>query len=167
MNIRPPQFTPPQAGKTLNESFDIRVDEALTEECVSIIQGDATLLISLPLLTHLRASRPEKWTTEPERQALIDGNRADALVQRIGEQDDQHGCRSIQPPTPNDALYLLGKLLDAGQLVVIDNKTGQPRRQIIVTFSGLKGEPHGGFGQIMYGFTKHTTPFLVLSWWVS
>ncbi len=167
MKINPPQFTRPAAGKTINETFDIRVDPTPPEECVSIIQRNATLLISLPLLQHLQSSSQKTWTTESERLAFIDGTRAADLVQLMGAKEDQHGCRSIQTPVPNDALYLLGKLLDAGQLAVIDNETGQPRPHISVTFSGLKGEPHGGFGHIMYALTNNAPPFLVLNWWVS
>ena len=165
--IRPPQHPAPPAGTTVHEQFPITLDEVMNHDCVSLIHNQATLLISHPLLVQLKANILSEWTTEEERQALIQGRQAKALLAQLTTNTDGFGCRTIDPPAPNDSWYLLGKLLDAGQIGVVDNETGQPLKEIVVTYSGIKSQPHGGFGQIMYAFTPRASPFLVLSWWVS
>ena len=167
MMIRPPQFTAPPSGQTVKERFDITLDHGPSDHCVSLVHNQATLLISRPLLEQLNANIPTDWTTEEERSALIQGRRAQSLMEQLTTHTDKHGCLNIQGPAPKDSLYLLGKLLDAGQIAVIDNETGQRQNQIVVTFSGITSRPHGGFGQIMYAFTGKSSPFLVVSWWVS
>jgi hypothetical protein len=167
MSIRPPQFDPPPAGATVDKSFKITLDVMHPADCVSIVQGEATILISRQLLDHLKATKPRKWKSEQERLALIRGGRAEALLQRLTKSKDDFGCATVQPPVPNDSLYLISELLEAGQAEVIENKTKQRVRHIFVHFRGMSAGPLAGMGHISYSFTLESAPFLVLSWWVS
>ena len=45
MMIRPPQFTTPPSGQTVNERFDITLDDDPPAHCVSLVHNQATLLI--------------------------------------------------------------------------------------------------------------------------
>jgi hypothetical protein len=167
MSILPPQFDPPPAGATVDKSFKIILDIIHPADCVSIVQGEATMLISRQLLDHLRATKPRKWESEQERLALIRGGRAEALLQRLTTSMDDFGCTMVKTPVPNDSLYLISELLDAGQAEVIENKTKQRVRHIYVNFRGMRAGPLAGMGHISYSFTQESPPFLVLSWWVS
>lgn len=167
MSIRPPQFDPPPAGTTVDKSFRITLDVMHPADCVSIVQGDATILISRQLLEYLRATKPRKWESEQERLALIRGGRAEALLQSLTTSMDHSGCTTVKTPVPNDSLYLISELLEAGQAEVIENKTKQRVRHIYVHFRGMRAGPLAGMGHISYSFTLESPPFLVLSWWVS
>lgn len=167
VSIRPPQFDPPPAGTTVDKSFKITLDVMHPADCVSIVQGEATILISRQILDHLRATKPRKWESEQERLALIRGGRAEALLQRLTTSMDNPGCTTVKMPVPNDSLYLISELLDAGQAEVIENKTKQRVRHIFVHFRGMSAGPLAGMGNISYSFTLESPPFLVLSWWVS
>jgi hypothetical protein len=81
--VHPPQFRPPASGITVNQSFDIILDDMPSSDCVSIVQGQATILISRRLLEHLRAAAPGERKTEQERLALIRGRMAEALLKSL------------------------------------------------------------------------------------
>ena len=165
--IRPPQFTPPAPGITVNQSFTVTLEAKPSSDCISIVQGQATILISRQIFEHIRAATPEKWTTEQERLAFIRGDRAKALLQSLTPSIDKFGCTSVQTPTPEDSLYLVGELLQSGQVAVFNNETRQYVSHIVVSFNGLRGGPHAGMGHISYSFTEQSVPFLHLSWWTS
>ncbi len=167
MSIRPPQFVHPAAGGTDNESFQITLDGIPSSDCVSIIQGQATILISRKLLEHLSAAKPEKWKTEQERMALIRGARAQGILQSLTKSIDNDGCTTVQTPVPDDSLYLISELLQSGQVGIIDNQTHKSVGHIFVNFSGFMAGPLAGRGHISYSFTQKSAPFLLLRWWTS
>jgi len=167
VSICPPQFEPPARGITVDKSFKITLDVMPSADCVSVVQGEATILISRKLLEDLRAAKPKKWATEQERLALIRGDRAESLLQSLTKSIDDVGCTKVQTPVPNDSLYLISELLESGQVEVIENKTKRRVRHIFVNFRGMRAGPMAGMGHISYSFTLESAPFLVLSWWVS
>ena len=167
MSIQPPQFTPPARGITVNQSFNVTLEATPPGDCISIVQNQATILVSRQLLERVRKATPEKWTTEQERLAFIRGDRAKALLQNLTPLTDKFGCAPIQAPISDDSLYLVSELLQSGQVVVVNNETRQHVSHIVVRFSGLRAGPHAGIGQISYSFTEQSDPFLCLSWWVS
>jgi hypothetical protein len=167
MSIRPPQFKPPAAGITINQSFHVTLEATPPRGCLSIIQGQATILISRQILEDVRAATPEKWKTEEERMAFIRGSRAKALLQSLISSVDSFGCASAQIPLSEDSLYLVGELLQSGQVAVVDNETRRRLSHIVVNFNGLRIGPLAGMGHISYSFTGQSDPFLRLSWWVS
>ena len=167
MSIRPPQFKPPEPGVTINQSFNVTLEATPSGECISIVQGRATILIPRQVLEYVRAAAPKKWTTEQERLAFIRGNRAKALLQSLIPSMDGFGCTSAQIPASEDFLYLVGELLQSGQVAVVNNETRQRVSHIVVNFDGLRVGPLAGMGHISYSFTEQSAPFLRLSWWVS
>jgi len=166
-SIRPSQFTPPATGITVNQSFNVTLEETPSGDCISIVQSQATILISRQLLERVGAATPKKWTTEQERLAFIRGDRAKALLQSLTPSTDKFGCTSVQTHISDDSLYLVSELLQSGQVAVVNNETHQHVSHIVVTFSGLRVGPHAGMGHISYSFTEQSVPFLCLSWWVS
>ena len=44
-------------------------------DCISVVQGEATILVSRQIVEQLSAARPEKSTREQERLAVIRGDR--------------------------------------------------------------------------------------------
>jgi hypothetical protein len=167
LSVRPPQFTLPARGTALDQSFEIVLDAMPTAECVSVVQEQATILISRRLLEHLRAAKPGKWTTEEERLALIRGSRAEELLQNLTKSIDPFMCRRIVTPVSSESLYLISELLQSGQVTVIDNQTNQRVHHIVVNFSGVIAGPLAGIGHISYSFTEQSAPFLRLIWWQS
>ncbi len=167
MPIRPPQFEPPARGTTVDKIFKIILDGIPSGDCVSVVHGKATILVSLRLLEHLRAAKPAKWKTEQERMAMIRGGRAEELLQSLTKSTDECKCDTVQMPVPADSLYLISELLNAGQSEVIENTTNQKVRHIFVHFRGMRAGPLAGIGHISYSFTLESAPFLVLEWWVS
>lgn len=167
MSILPPQFKPPKTGITINQSFNVTLEATPSGDCISIVQGQATILISRQLLEYVRSAAPEKWTTEQERLAFIHGNRAKALLQSLTPSIDGFGCTSVQTAASEDSLYLVGELLQSGQVAVVNNETRQRVSHIVVNFNGLRAGPLAGMGHISYSFTEQSAPFLRLSWWIS
>jgi len=167
MLIRPPQFKPPAAGITINQSFRVTLEGMPTGDCLSLVQGQATILISRQLLESARTATPEKWTTEQERLAFIRGNRAKGLLQGITPSVDSSGCTLLQTMVSEDSLYLVGELLQSGQVAVVNNETRQRVSHIVVNFHGLRAGPLAGMGHISFSFEEPPVPFLLLSWWVS
>jgi hypothetical protein len=167
MSIRPPQFTPPTPGITVNQSFTVTLEATPSCDCISIIQGQATILISRQILEQISAATPKEWTTEQERLAFIRGNRARALLRSLTPSIDTFGCTSVQTPTSEDPLYLVSELLQSGQVAVVNNETCQYVSHIVVSFNGLRVGPLAGMGHISYSFTKQFAPFLQLDWWIS
>ena len=167
MSIRPPQFKPPTPGITINQSFNVTLEATPSGDCLSIVQGQARILISRQVLEYVRAAVPGKWTTEQERLAFIRGTRAKALLQGLTPSVDSFGCTSLQIPASEDSLYLVGELLQSGQVAVVNNETRQRVSHIVVNFDGLRIGPLAGMGHISYSFTEQSAPFLRLSWWVS
>jgi hypothetical protein len=167
LSVRPPQFAPPAPGTTLNQSFEIALDAMPTADCVSVVQEQATILISRRLLEHLRAAKPGKWTSEEERLALIRGSRAEGLLQDLTKSIDSFMCSKLATPVSSESLYLISELLQSGQVAVIDNHINQCVRHIVVNFSGLVAGPLAGIGHISYSFTEQSAPFLRLIWWQS
>lgn len=167
MPIRPPQFTPPAPGATVDQSFEITLDAIPSGDCVSSVQGQATILISRRILKQLRDTTSGKWKTEQERLAFIRGSRADALLQSVTKSTDNFGCAKVRKHVSDESLYLISELLQSGQLAVIDNEKNRRVRHIIVNFKGFRVGLLSGIGHISYLFTRESVPFLQLSWWVS
>jgi hypothetical protein len=167
MLIQPSQFTPPPRGITINQSFNVRLEATPFVDCISIVQGQATILISRQLLEQVGAATPETWTTEEERLAFIRGRRAKTLLQSLTPAIDEFGCNSVQTPVSDDSLYLISELLQSGQVAVVDNETRQRVSHIVVNFDSLRAGSLSGLGHMSYSFTKQSAPFLHLSWWVS
>ncbi len=165
MLVRPPKFRPPQAGIAIERSFNITLDVTPSGDCLSLVQGRATILISQRLIEQLIAATPEKWTTEQERMALIHGNRAKELLQSLTPSVEENGC--TQTPLSGESRYLVSDLLQSGQVAVVDNQTHQLVRQIVVTFHGVRAGPLAGMGFMWFSFANPSVPFFEADWWVS
>jgi hypothetical protein len=164
--VRPPKFSPPSAGSNVDKSFVVALDPKPSDECLSIIQGQATILISRGLLEELSAATPERWETEEERLAVIHGNRAKRLLQDL-KASAETGGKAGQTALGNESRFLVAELLESGQAAVVDNETGQPVSQLVVSFHGVRAGPLSGMGFISFSFKGQLPPFFETGWWVS
>jgi len=168
--LRRPQFISPPVGRVVIKSFDLAVDTMSPTECVSVPGRGATVLISRPLLKELSATMPKEWNSEEERLARIAGRDAKLVLESMDQRLDNLGCNRADLLDPdkrlklaaiNDPARLISRLLDSGQATVVDDSTGKPVAQIVVTFSGL-----GHMGYISYSLDRRADPFYSTSWYI-
>jgi hypothetical protein len=147
--LDPPQFEAPGGGMSVNEEFTVVLRKTPTLPCISIPMAyrDATLLISRRLLEQLVLhGREDNLAVRSPTKRLL-GQRADAILQTVSDSMDDYGCTKIAEPIPADSFYLLGRLIEAGQLAVVHPKTGLYFPSITVRYFGL--EAVGGW--VSYG----------------
>lgn len=166
--LRAPQFEQPKAGGTVDASFKVSIEGVPAgSNCVSIMQEQATILISRDMLEYLKVAKPAEWKTEEERTALIHGKRAEILLNNLQDIKDALGCLVVDPSFDRDADYLVSELLKSGQVGVIDNAAGRPVDHIYVHFRSFVAGPLAGKGDIHFSFREKSTPFFTVLWWVS
>ncbi len=147
--LDPPQFKVPGDGISVNEEFTVVLQKAPTLPCISIPTdtGDATLLISRRLLEQLVLSGREDPLTARSIKWLL-GERANAILQTISESKDAFGCTTAPWPIPIDSIYLLGRLIQSGQLAIMDHKTHVYLPSITVRYFALEAVG----GRVSYGY---------------
>ena len=147
--LDPPQFKVPGDGISVDEEFTVILLKAPTLPCISIPAdtGDATLLISRRLLEQLVLSGREDPLAARSTKWLL-GERANAILQTISESKDTFGCTKVSWPIPTDSIYLLGRLIQSGQLAVIDHKTRAYLPSITVRYFALEAVG----GRVSYGY---------------
>ena len=147
--LDPPQFKVPGDGSSVNEEFTVVLQKAPTLPCISIPTdtGDATLLISRRLLEQLVLSGRENPLTARSTKWLL-GERANAILQTISESKDAFGCTTAPWPILIDSIYLLGRLIQSGQLAIMDHKTHVYLPSITVCYFALEAVG----GRVSYGY---------------
>ena len=166
-SIPPAQATRPAAGQEVDESRSIELPGELPRPCIAVPGGQATVLLSRRELEQMVAGAPTAWTTEAERQALIQGRRAAAVLKAAGDGStaDANGCQALQGPADSDAQHLVADFLERGIASVLLSGKAQPR--ITVRYLGLKCGPTCGRGDILFLVPGEPGPFFVVPWWVS
>ncbi|MBP1748536.1 MAG: hypothetical protein H6Q52_1075 [Deltaproteobacteria bacterium] len=166
--LRAPQFEQPKAGNTVDTSFKVTMEGVPAgANCVSVMQEEATILISRDILEYLKIAKPMEPKTEEERIASINGRRAEILLDNLQNIKDDFGCLIVQESFDDDARYLISELLKSGQVGVINNATSQPVDHIYVRFKAFVAGPLAGKGDIHFSFTERSAPFFTVLWWVS
>ena len=166
--LRAPQFEQPKAGNTIDISFKVALDGVPAGvSCVSVMQEQATILISRDILEHLTMAKPADARTEEERMAYLNGIRAKILLDNLQDIKDGSGCSIVQESFDNDAQYLVSDLLKSGQAGVVDNAAGKPVDHIYIRYKAFVAAPLMGRGNIMFSFLEGSAPFLTVLWWIS
>ena len=166
-SIPPAQAARPAAGQEVDESRSIELQVELPRPCIAVPGGQATVLLPRRELERLATGAPTAWTTEAERQALIQGRRAAALLKATGAGStaDANGCQTLQGPADSDAQHLVADFLERGAASVLLSGKAQPR--ITVRYLGSKCGPTCGRGDILFHVPGEPGPFFAVSWWVS
>ena len=165
--LRPPQYEEPRAGRTLDQSFRVALEGIPAgANCVSVMQDQATVLISRELLEYLKIA-PKELKIEQDHRAVLYSNRARILLDKLGNIRDDSGCFIVQTPYNGEADYLISELLKSGQAGVIDNATMRPVDHIWVRYKAFVAGPLAGKGDINFSFAEKSTPFLSVLWWIS
>lgn len=112
---------------------------------------------------------PVSWTSEPQRLALIQGQRAAQLLRAAAgsNSSDAAGCDALQGPADSDTQYLMAEFLERGTASVLLSGKGQLEPKITVRYLGIRCGPTCGRGDILFHLPGDPKPFLVASWWVS
>ncbi len=166
--FRPPQFDEPKAGRTLDQSFKVALEGMPAgANCVSVMQDQATVLISRELLEYLKEAGLEESKPKADHMAVLRGNRAKILLDNVGNIKDDSGCLIVQTPFNGDADYLISDLLKSGQAGVIDNSINRPADFIYVRYKAFVAGPLAGKGDIIFSFAENSASFFKVLWWVS
>ena len=95
--LRQPQFEQPKAGSTVDVSFKVALEGIPAgASCVSVMQEQATILISRDILEYLKIAKPADPKTEEERMASLNGRRAEILLDNLQNIKDDPGVRSCR-----------------------------------------------------------------------
>ena len=166
--LRPPQFTQPAAGNTVDASFRVALEGIPKDAaCVSVMQEQATILIDRSILDYLVIARPPASQTLDSHMADVNRRRAALLLGKVMDVKDGAGCSIVEMPFDEDALYLISELLKAGQAAVVDNNTGMPVDHIYVRYKAFRARPLAGKGDILFSFSEKSASFLTILWWIS
>ncbi len=159
--IRPP------AGENVDVSRRIRLLANAPAPCVSIAKGEATILLSRPELQDLARDGKKRGSSESDRLAFIQGQRASELLASLGDAHDSRGCAAAGKETTAETDYLLVDLLEGGNAYVIATATGAYVPEIAIRYLGRICGALCGRGDIMFSLPGSSSPFMRSSWWVS
>jgi hypothetical protein len=155
----------PPAGQNVDESRRIELLGQAPAPCVSIVKGDATLLLPGDDLRRLADARPNPATSDEARLAFLQGRRAAGLLAGLGKAQDSHGCVSTSGKVEQDNEYVVVDLLERGRAQVLVTSTGAAVPFISVRYLGELGATSGGHGDIMFSLPGVAAPFMLVSWW--
>jgi hypothetical protein len=136
--------------------------------CVAaLLENDVIVSIPQQTLEALVASRRRPWANEPERLALIAGDRAQMLLSAVTAAQTPEGCQLLDPARAgiryagNSPGYLLADLVESGTAVVsiAGNRDFIPGVEVREVDRDCESGPIGTKGLVASG---QQTPFLLL-----
>jgi len=156
--IKEPQFTEPQFGKTINKAFTIIPNYLPNKDCIYIKNDDTIFYISKPLLEKLQFSQAKntarkkagnkasdnntstiKGPMRPEKVAEIKyAGFAKVILNNQLNSKDKFGCTKIKATLSAKTLYLIKRLLNAGQVAVLDRSKNKFTKKITVKYTAKK-----------------------------
>ncbi len=157
----------PPAGQTLDVSREIALPASVARPCIAVIASGASILLARDPLEAAAAATPHAWKDERERQALIRGRRAKALLAQVAGSVDDSGCAPIEAVRLEDTAHLVAELLEAGEAAVVAHGATSADRTIAVRYQGLRAGPTSGFGEIRFLRGEPRREFLTVHWWRS
>jgi hypothetical protein len=157
-----PFKAPPVPGpeKTVDQTFEVALPTSVEEPTMRFDFGRAEIAVARGLLEKLVAEKPERWSNEDERQALMAGHRAKLLL------DGAAGHGKGMKPALGEGEYLLATLLESGHAVVRLRCSQVPARRLLVNFHGSSWGPMIGMGHITISTADPPVHLLSLSWFV-
>jgi hypothetical protein len=155
----------PPVGAEVDQAFEIPLPAAIAGPAVHVSANGATLSISRTLLEQIAAKARTSWSTEAERQELIAGGRATALL--AAAQDATGVAPALRADALADAGYLVAQILEAGQAVVTPEGATAPTGRIVVRYVGTHPGPLAGMGHIAFSLQSPQRVFFTISWFCS
>jgi hypothetical protein len=145
-SLHQPQFSISSAEESSNIVFSVELQHEVLHPCISIgaSQSKVRLLISRLLLENLVSrgeANPNGYQGRYRNDLLA--RRANGILLSASEINDGYGCKQIEKRIPFDSDYLLGALLDSGQVVAMNIDTGKSMKTGTAEFynlAGVKGE---------------------------
>jgi len=180
-SIKKSQFTEPQFGKPINITFTIIPNYLPNKDCIYIKNDDTIFYISKPLLENLQLSQPKsdarkkasnkvsdnntntiKGQMRPEKMAEIKyAGFAKVILDNQLNSKDKFGCTKIKATLSVKTLYLIKRLLNAGQVAVLDRSKNKFTKKITVKYTAKQNT----LGRIAYmTATIPSKSVLLLRW---
>jgi hypothetical protein len=165
------QFSEPQFSETLSKAFTIIPNYIPNKKCIYIKNDDTIFYISKPLLEKLQLTQPKKPASStstingplhPEKIAEIKYAKFAKVI--LGNQlnsKDQFGCTKIKPSLSTKTLYLIKRLLNSGQVAVLDRSKNKFTKKITVKYSAKQNT----LGRIAYMTTTIPSKSVLLLRW--
>lgn len=151
--IKKSQFSEPLFGVTINKKFIIIPRYTPKENCVSIENDDTIFYISKSLLekTYLADIKNDVFEiTGPLHPEKITEARYSKYAKIILDNQlnriDAFGCNEIKATLSSKTLYLIKRLLNSGQVSVLDKSKNKFTKKITVKYTAN----HNSLGRIAY-----------------
>jgi hypothetical protein len=157
----PPAVPPP--GARVDQRFEIALPASVEEPVVRIGLRGTEIAIPRTLLATLASQAPASWKTEAERQAVIWGRPAEALLRAadsapVGPLDGGRLDREVWS--------LVSTILQAGRACVHRDGAVTPVRSLVVHYSGFSAGPMMGMGDISVDLVEPRLHLFSSSWFV-
>lgn len=157
----------PPAGQAVDVTREIVLQPQVAPPCIAVRASGASILVSRKRLEAMVAAKPRQWASESERLALIQGNRASALLGLAGAPGGPGGCAPVDAARLGDAAHVVVDLLEAGGAAVLGDGATTPDRTISVHYFGLRAGPSSGRGEIRFLRGEPKRVVFAVSWWAS
>ncbi|WP_369659393.1 hypothetical protein [Variovorax sp. V15] len=156
-----PDTPRPRAGEDTDERRLIALPFSVAQPDIAVPVGHAIVRLSRVQLEQLAQAASIQWSTEEERLARIDGQRAQALLKSAS------GGDAAPAPLDPDAHHLLSRFIEQGLASIFCGTTPQPQPHVTVRYLASRAGPLAGRGDILFHLPDDPTPFLAVNWWVA
>lgn len=157
----------PASGTDVDETRTVTQRSGPPPDCLSITLSGVTVLLDRQELARKAAVRSSSWTTETERLALIEGQRASALLSAATTVKGENGCTQINGALDGEAQATVLAALEGSSATVFVDGSKAPIAAVAIRYLGTRCGPVCGRGHIMVYVPGQSRPFLVQDWWVS
>jgi hypothetical protein len=157
----------PEAGVSLDVWHTAPLLQEPPRPCLAWHHQGAALLVPRGDLESLVTSRPSRWQSEKERQALIDGDAAAWLLASAAPAGDSLGCETLPDTLTGDGQALLLRRIRLGRAAVVETHGGRTLPSLRLRYLGDRCGPLCGHGEILIHLPGRDHPWLMLPWWRS
>ena len=157
----------PASGADVDETRTVAQRPGPPPDCLSLTLNGVSVLLDRRELAGKAAVQSSQWTTEAERLALIEGQRASALLSAATTVKGENGCAQINAALDAEAKAMVLAALESGSATVLVDGSKTPIAAVAIRYLGTRCGPLCGRGHIMVYVPGRSRPFLVQDWWVS
>jgi hypothetical protein len=157
----------PASGTDVDETRTVAQRPKPPPDCLSITLSGVTVLLDRQELARKAAVPSSPWTTEAERLARIESQRASALLSAATTVKGENGCTQVNGALDGEAKAMVLAALESGASTVLVNDSKHPIAAVAIRYLGTRCGPLCGRGHIMVYVPGQSRPFLVQDWWVS
>ena len=171
--IKESQFNEPKFGEAINKAFTIIPNYLPDKDCVYIQNDDTIFYISKLLLEKLQLTQSKntvsdnntskiKDPTHPEKNAEKKyAEFAKVILDNQLNNKDKFGCTKIKASLSAKTLYLIKRLLNGGQVAVLDRSKDKFTKKITVKYTAKQNN----LGRIAYMTTTIPRKSVLLLRW--